>query len=89
MGATCCVVGARCVWVRDAYYNVISVLGVLVATWCEMRVFLDWCESLCPHKCTLDFASIEKLELYVLCCMFSNFSSLEFNVRISCFFLSN
>ena len=27
-GATCCVGGARCVWVRDAHYNVISVLGV-------------------------------------------------------------
>ena len=47
-GATCGVVGARCVWVRDAHYNVISVLGVRVAAWCEMRIFLDWCESLCP-----------------------------------------
>ena len=37
-------------WVRDAYYNVISVLGVRVAVWCEMRIFLDWCESLCPQK---------------------------------------
>ena len=49
-GATCGVVGARCVWVRDAPNNVISVLGVRVATWCEMRIFLDWCESLCPLK---------------------------------------
>ena len=48
MGATCGVVGARCVWVRDAPNNVISVLVVRVATWCEMRIFLDWCESLCP-----------------------------------------
>ena len=48
IGATCGVVGARCVWVRDAHYNVISVLGVRVAAWCEMRIFLDWCESLCP-----------------------------------------
>ena len=48
IGATCGVVGARCVWVRDAYYNVISVLGVRVAAWCEMRIFLDRCESLCP-----------------------------------------
>ena len=48
-GATCGVVGARCVWVRDAHYNVISVLGVRVATWCKMRIFLDWCESLCPR----------------------------------------
>ena len=47
-GATCGVVGARCVWVRDAPNNVISVLGVRVAAWCEMRIFLDWCESLCP-----------------------------------------
>ena len=27
-GATCCVGGARCEGVRDAHYNVISVLGV-------------------------------------------------------------
>ena len=40
--------GARCVWVRDAYYNVISVLGVRVAARCEMRIFLNWCEPLCP-----------------------------------------
>ena len=39
LGATCGVVGARCVWVRDAYYNVISVLRVRVAVWCEMRIF--------------------------------------------------
>ena len=45
----------RCCWVRDAYgvrdahYNVISVLGVRVAAGCEMRIFLDWCESLCPQ----------------------------------------
>ena len=42
-GATCCVGGARCVWVRDAHYNVISVLGVRDA------YFLGGCESPCPH----------------------------------------
>ena len=47
-GATCCVGGARCVWVRDAHYNVISVLGVRDAKGCEMRIFLGGCESLCP-----------------------------------------
>ena len=48
-GATCCVGGARCVWVRDAHYNVISVLGVRDAKGCEMRIFLGGCESLCPR----------------------------------------
>ena len=33
---------------RDAYYNVISVLGVRDAKGCEMRIFLGGCESLCP-----------------------------------------
>ena len=48
-GATCCVGGARCEGVRDAHYNVISVLGVRDAKGCEMRIFLGGCESLCPH----------------------------------------
>ena len=61
-GATCGVVGARCVWVRDAPNNVISVLGVRVAAWCEMRIFLDWCESLCPpFKYTSPLVSLSYL----------------------------
>ena len=34
---------------RGSPYLVISVLRVRVAAWCEMRIFLDWCESLCPR----------------------------------------
>ena len=67
-GATCCVGGARCVWVRDAHYNVISVLGVRVAAWCEMRIFLGGCESLCPRLNDVVRLTVSSQDILLMSC---------------------
>ena len=48
---------------RDAHYNVISVLGVRDAKGCEMRIFLGGCESLCPQSLHTGFLAYARATL--------------------------